>query len=45
MSEVLKSYRMAVRCGSASDPIGREGLANLTAMLMVGGATKRRRQL
>ena len=42
MSEVLKSYRMAVRCGSANDPIGREGLATLTAMLMVGGATKRR---
>lgn len=42
MSEGLKSYRMAVRCGSAQDPVGKEGLANLTAMLMVGGATKHR---
>ena len=42
MSEVLRSYRTAVRCGSASDPAGKEGLAHLTAMLMVGGATKKR---
>ncbi|WP_051669498.1 M16 family metallopeptidase [Bryobacter aggregatus] len=42
MSGPLKSYRFAVRCGSVDDPKGKEGLANLTASLMVGGATAHR---
>ncbi len=42
MNEPLKSCRFAVRCGSALDPKGKEGLACLTATLMAeGGTTKR----
>ena len=42
MSGPLKSYRFAVRCGSALDPKGKEGLACLTATLMAEGGTTTR---
>lgn len=42
MSNPLHSFRFAFRSGSAYDPPGKEGLANLTASLMSGGSTLRR---
>jgi zinc protease len=38
----LVSFRFAFRCGSASDPEGKEGLASLTAALVAKGATRSR---
>lgn len=42
MSNPLHSFRFVFRSGSAYDPPGKEGLANLTASLMSGGSTLRR---
>ena len=35
------AFRFAFRTGSADDPPGKEGLANLTALVMVEGGTKK----
>jgi zinc protease len=42
MSNPLRSFRFVYRCGSAYDPPGKEGLAQLTASLLSGGSTTRR---
>jgi zinc protease len=42
MSNPLRSFRFVYRTGSAYDPPGKEGLAQLTASLMSAGSTTRR---
>jgi zinc protease len=42
MNSPLRSIRLATRIGAAHDPRGKEGLANLTAQMMVKGATRSR---
>jgi zinc protease len=41
-SNPLVSFQFAYRCGSASDPAGKEGLACLTAALIAKGSTRSR---
>ncbi len=38
----LRSHRQVFYCGSASDPAGKEGLAAVTAQLVLHGATLQR---